>query len=240
MSNIFQSENLDNDYTAFEIALFKTNELKFQLSEELKPILKKYHRYTYVVALYLSKLSEKWGADEHRFLYVNEILSDLLCNSSISIIGFYHSSQIIIRRFVENFYNHIYYFEHPVEYALLNMGRNEYTPMLDLKNYFEAHPIIVAHKDANVKLFNSTLFAHYQELCKTVHTKGNEFMGLAKNLEEIKPDVEISKHFEHVNKSAQNIIYLLYKFHTDLEFTNHERDIISKSFAKNIRSQLLA
>ena len=240
MSNIFHSDNLDKDYQEFEKVIFTTNKLKYTLSEEFKPHLKKYHRLTYVIALFVNKLGKKWQSEGNRYLYITEILSDLLSNSSISIIGFYYSSQILTRRFIENFYNHIFHFEHPVEFELLNMGRNDYTPIVDLKNYFEAHPTIRVQNDSNIKMFNQALFAHYQDLCKTVHTKGEEFMGLAKNLEEIKPEIDISKHFDHINKSVQNIIYLLYRFHTDIEFTNIEKDIIAKSFAKNLRTSLLA
>jgi len=239
MANIFLSENLDKDYVAFEKAIFKTNKIKYKLESKVKPHLKKYHRLTYIVALFETKLEEKWKED-NRFLFLNEILSDLLSNSSLCFIGFYHPSQIIVRRLIENFYHHIFYFEHIVEYTLLNLGNNDYIPIVDLKRYLEAHPTIKKTEDLNIKNFNDDLFSHYQELCRTVHTKGTNFMGLAKNLEEIKPDFDLSEHLEKINKSVGYIIYLLFKFHRDLIFTQTERDIIAKAFVKNIRGQLFA
>jgi hypothetical protein len=239
MSNIFHSTNLDKDYSAFEKALFKTNKFKFQLTPILKSKLKKYHQLTYAIALIEKKLEEKYPS-EHKFLFVNEIISDLLSNSSIIFIGFYYASQILTRRLIENFYNHIYYFEHPVEYELLNLGRNEYTPIIELKNYFEIHPIIKPIVDLNIKKYNDELFQHYQDLCRTVHTKGEDFMGLAKNLEEIKPEFEIDKHFDNTIKSLMSMLYLLYKFHYEITFSNIEKDLISKSFHKNIRKSLFA
>lgn len=239
MTNIFHSQNLDKDFEYFQKALLKTNKLKFSIDDTVKPTLKKYHRLTYAIALFENKLEQKWEED-NKFLYLNEILSDLLSNSSISFIGFYYSSHILIRRIIENFYNHIFYFEHPVEFELLNLGRNDYTPIIELKNYFELHPIIKPIIDNNIKLFNDQLFQHYQELCKTVHTKGEDFMGLAKNLEEIKPDFDIISHLEAINKSIQSVIYLLYKFHFDIVFSNTELDIISKSFSRNLRKSLLS
>lgn len=239
MSNIFHSDNLDSDFLNYQKAISKTNKFKYSITPEIKPHFKKYHRLSYVIALIENKLEQKF-TDENKYLFVNEILSDLLANASLILIGYYHSSQILVRRLIENFYNHVYYFEHPVEFEFLNLGRNDYTPIIDLKNYFEAHPLIKPLSDLNIKLFNTATFQHYQELCKTVHTKGEDFMGLAKNIEEIKPDFNVSTHFETINKTLSNIIYLLFKFHADIQFTNVEKDLIAKSFPRNVRQQLLS
>lgn len=239
MSNIFHSSNLDSDFTEFQKAILKTNKFKYSVTNEVKPHFKKYHRLTYVIALVENKLEQSFN-EENKFLFVNEILSDLLSNASLALIGFYYSSQILVRRLIENFYNHIYYFEHPVEYEFLNLGRNDYTPMIDLKNYLEAHPIIKPLKDPNIKLLNTAIFQHYQELCKTVHTKGEDFMGLAKNIEEIKPDFNLAHQFESINKTLSSIIYLLFKFHSDITLTNVEKDLIAKSFPRYMRQQLLS
>lgn len=239
MANIFKSENLDKDFIKFQQSLFETNKFNHLITSTTKPVLKKYHRLTYLIALFENKLETKWKED-NKFLYLNELLSDLLTNSSLCFIGFYHASLIITRRLIENFYNHVYYFDHPVEFELLNLGRNEYTPMLELKSYFEAHPIIKSLDDKNIKHFNDQVFKHYQELCKTVHTKGETFMGLAKNLEDIKPVFDLAQHLTAINLSTQNIVYLLYKFHRDLRFTNVESNLISSTFPKNIRGMLMS
>lgn len=240
MSNIFKSENLDKDFIAFQEALNKTNIQLHTISNENRVSLKRYHRLTYIIALFENKLETKWKGHENKFLFLNELLSDLLANCSLSLIGFQHSSLIITRRLLENFYNHIFYFEHPVEFELLNLGRNDYTPIVELKNYFESHPVVKPLLDKNIKIFNDQVFYHYQELCRTVHTKGEDFMGLAKNIDEIKPAFNFIDHLTLVNKSTQSIIYLLYKFHRDLKFTNIETDLISKTFTKSLRSSLLS
>lgn len=239
MSNIFKSENLDKDFTKFQETIIESKELSHSISAQNKPFLKKYHRLTYIIALFENKLENKWKED-NKFLFLNELLSDLLANCSLSFIGFYYPSLIITRRLIENFYNHIFYFDHPVEFELLNQGRNEYTPILELKNYYEVHPLIKALEDKNVKIFNDQLYHHYQELCRIVHTKGEPFMGLAKNLEDIKPNFDLSKHLNIANISILSIIYLLFKFHRDLNFTNIETNLISNSFPKTLRSILLS
>ncbi|MEQ9412574.1 MAG: hypothetical protein RIF39_02015, partial [Cyclobacteriaceae bacterium] len=103
----------------------------------------------------------------------------------------------------------------------------------------ESHPTIKPIRDKNIKIHNDNLFQNYQELCRTVHTKGEDFMGLAKNLEEIKPMFDIQKHLDWTNKIILSMIYILYKFHQELTFTNTELDIISRSFPKDERNELL-
>lgn len=240
MSNIFKSENLDKDFQGFQEALFKTNTLKFQLDDKNKPYLKKYHRLTYIIALFLNKLENTHKDEGNRYLFLNEILSDLLVNSSVSIIGFFYSSQFIVRRLIENFYNHIYFFDHPIELVQLNLGKNEYTPIIELKAYTENYPSIKELKDNQIKKYNDDLFLHYQELCRSVHTKGNDFMGLARTLEEIKPEFDLTLHIEQINKSVLGITYILYKFHKEISFTNIEKDLIVKSFSRDLRACLLA
>lgn len=239
MSNIFQSENLDKDFVDFQSALIETNTLLFSINSNNKPNLKRYHRLTYIIALLEQKL-EEGCKEENKFLFLNEILSDLLVSSSIAFIGFYRCVLILTRRLIENFYNHIYYFDHPIEFELLNQGKNDYVPMSDLKSYYENHPLTKRINDKNLKNFNDQIFNHYQELCRTVHTKGETFMGLAKNLDDIKQKYDLTELLDSMNKTTQSIIYLLFKFHIDLTFTNVEKNLISKTFPKNLRSDLLS
>jgi hypothetical protein len=240
MSNIFKSENLSRDYQNFEGALFAPKSNKYTLSREFKPQLKKYHTLTYIIALFAHKLQEKWVEDFHKYLFVSEIRSDLLSNSEISILGYYNSSKILSRRFIENFFNHVYFFDHPVEYELLNQGRNEYTPLIELKQYFLNHPVIKAqlNLDSNIKIYSENLINNYHELCKHVHTKGVDFMDLATNLTETRPEIDIIKHFEFANGAASDMIYLLYKFHQDISFTPVEKSILSKAFPRDVRRSL--
>lgn len=241
MTNIFHSQNLEKDYTKFQKAFLKTNTFKHTLSPKIKTKFKKYHHLTYVIALFNTKLESFWN-ERNRYLFLNEILSDLLLNLTISFIGFHRASEIILRRNIENFYNHIYYFEHPVEYQLLNLGKNDYVPIQNLRSYFEEHPTINPELsvDSNIKKYNDQLFLKYQELCRTVHTKGEAFMGLAKNLEEIKPKIDFASHLQNMNQTIQFIIYLLFKFHTELTFSNTERNIVSNAFSRDVRRLLFS
>lgn len=239
MSNIFKSDNLERDLALFFVELDKPVDSQHSVNSKNKPIVKKYHRQAYVLALYIGKIQAK-HFDDNKFMFLAELLSDVLSNCKLSILGFKQSSLILSRRMIENFYNHIYYYEHPVEYELLNLGRNDYTPLIDLKSYYEAHPVIRPLGDKNIKDLNSHIFNHYQDLCRVVHTKGEDFMGLAKNLEEIRPSFDLSEHLSQINSTMQAVLYLLFKFHRDLTYTHVEKDLISKTFPTNLRASLLS
>lgn len=238
MSNIFQSKSIESDLDDFLKAIFETNKYQFKI-EDTKGHVKKYHRHTYVIALIETKL-ETLHAGTHRYIFLNEMLSDLLSVISLAFLGFYQPAEIITRRIIENFYNHIFYYDHKIEFQLLNSGKNDYLPMSDLKNYLSSHPVFKSIDDSNVKIYNDEIFRHYQELCKFVHSKGEGFMGLAKNLEDTKTDFDIKLLLQQIVTSLQGAIYLLYKFHDEIEYTRVELDLIAKTFNKNIRGSLLS
>lgn len=241
MTNIFHSENVEKDFRDFESVLNSITGAKYDISEpKNKSIIKKYHQVTYIIALLLKKNELQWKESVHKYIFLNEILSDLLINSHLSILGYLSSSLMIVRRILENFYNHIYYFDHPIELEQLNNGRNEYVPIIDLKKYIESYPYIKSLDDENIKIYNDRIFSYYHELCKVVHTKGVDFMGLARTLEEIKKPYDFEKHLQAINDIMLNIIYLLYKFHKEIRFTHEETNLITKVFSKDIRGQLLS
>jgi len=238
MSNVFESQSLNNDFVEFSKELFKTNSFKYSADGPVGPVLKSYHRLVYVLALIELKLELTWTED-HQFIFANEILSDLLSNSVQIFQGFQNVSQILLRRIIENFYHHIFFFEHPVEYELLNLG-NDYIPVADLRDYYNSHPVIRALKDPKTFEFNAAIYSHYQELCRVVHSKGETFMGLARTLDQIKQDFDVSQYLAQSNQSLRSVIYLLVRFHRELTFTAVEKNLISLSFPKPLRATLMA
>ncbi len=240
MSNIFKSQNLDSDLKAFTAALFKTNSFISEITNEIKPSFNRHHKLIYTIALIQYKLEQKHRSDHNKYAFLAEIQSDLLSNISLIFLGFYHQSQMAIRRIIENFYNQVYYFYHPVEFQLLNNGRNEYQPIIQLKEFVDILPTLTELGDKNIKLFNQEVFNHYHELCRTVHTKGIKFMGLAKTIEEIKTLFDVKSHLDHLNGIISKMIYLFYKIYEDLSFTNIEKDLIAKAFDRPVRAALLS
>src|SRR5437870_3369454 len=140
------SANLQGDYSRFKKEIEKTNKVLFKIDAAIEPVFKKNHKSIYVLALLLAKLKDK-EKEENKIAFFAEILSDFLTITKLAFNGFEIPSLILLRRIIENFYNHIYYSDHLVEYLHLNRGRNEYTPIEELKLYFESHPTFFDSKD---------------------------------------------------------------------------------------------
>jgi len=236
MSNIFKSENIEIDFENFKQEIFNTN-VFIATDETVKHhSFKKFHKLLYGFALIQFKASLNHKDLICKFVFLKEIQSDFLMFTTLVFQGFYNSSMIQYRRIIENFYNHIYYFNHKVEFIKLNNGKNDYTPLIELKDYLNSYPNIKGQK--NISDFNNYIFSEYVELNRIVHTKGIEFMSLSKNLEDIKNEIDFDNIFSKTNEVLFRIIYILYKFHNDLEFTNVEKRIISDCIPKGYKINL--
>jgi len=219
------STSIDEDYLKFKKEIEKSAKLLFKIESEVESAFKKHHKSTYVIALIFTKLKST-VKEENKLIFLAEILSDVLTLTKLSFIGFGTPSQIALRRLIENFYNHIYYFDHPIEYTHLNTGRNEYIPIDKLKLYFDSHPVFFDRNNPTIKEYNNNLFKEYHKLCKIVHSKGKDSMNLAKCLKDLRKEFDIKDLLKRVTNIELYIIYLIYKFHMELNFTATEKSLI--------------
>ncbi len=236
MSSIFKSENIGKDFESFSEEIFKTNQYVAKDETIKLPSFKKLHRLMYTFALIQFKTSENHKDLINKFVFLLEMQSDLLMFTTLIFQGFKNSALIQYRRIIENFYNHIYFFNHEIEFVKLNNGRNEYTPLIELKEYLNSYPNL--KDEENVRDFNNHIFSDYTELNKVVHTKGVNFMSLSNNLREVKSKIKFDTTFTKINDVLYRIIYILYKFHNDLEYTNIEKRIVSDCIPKTYRGSL--
>lgn len=231
------SENLNQDYSKFSKEIAKSIKPLFKIEGSIEPNFKKHHKSVYAIALILTKLKNEKKA-ENKLVFLAEILSDLLTVTKLSFLGFENPALIVLRRTIENFYNHIFYTDHPIEYEHLNLGKNEYTPIDKLKLYFDTHPLFIGTEDANLKEFNQSLFNEYQQLCKVVHSKGKDAMNLSKCLKDLTDDFDINELLKQIINIELFLVYLIYKFHKTLKFTATEKSIITSIIPTNKRGHL--
>lgn len=229
------SEYLNQDYIKFSKEISKVAKVSYKIAGSVETNFKKHHKSVYSIALISAKLSNSVKG-ENKLVFLAEIISDLLTATKLSFLGFETPALIVLRRAIENFYNHIYYTDHPVEYEHLNLGKNEYTPIDKLKLYFDTHPTFIGSDDTNLKEYNQSLFNEYQRLCKVVHSKGKDAMNLAKCLKDLTDDFDINDLLKSVINIELFIVYLSYKFHKDLKFTATEKAILTSLVPANKRS----
>lgn len=231
------SEFLNEDYSKFSKEVTKSSKSLFKIEGAVEANFKIHHKSLYAIALIFTKLNKE-VKDENKVVFLAEILSDLLTVSKLLFLGFETPSMILLRRTIENFYNHIFYTDHPVEYEHLNNGKNEYSPIDKLKLYFDTHPKFFNANDPYLKEFNNALFNEYQQLCKVVHSKGKDSMNLSKCLKDLTDDFEINDTLKLSSTIELSIIYLSYKFHKELKFTATEKAIITSIIPAGKRSHL--
>ncbi len=231
------SEYLNQDYLQFSKEISKAAKTSFKITGGIETNFKKHHKSIYAIALISAKLSNN-VKEENKLVFLAEIISDLLTVTKLSFLGFEASALIVLRRAIENFYNHIYYTDHPVEYEHLNLGKNEYTPIDRLRLYFDTHPIFYGSDDPNLKEYNQSLFNEYQKLCKVVHSKGKDSMNLAKCLKDLTDNFDINDLLKTAINIELFIVYLAYKFHKDLKFTATEKTILISIVPASKRSHL--
>lgn len=225
------ADNIKIDYSGFKKEFEKLTKNKFKIDKSLELSFVKNHHAIYVISLILTKLIKN-ESNENRVIFLTEILSDLLTSTKLAFLGFEIPALVLLRRAIENFYNHTYYFDHSIEYYHLNNGKNEYTPIQELKIYFESHPIFIEHKDELIKEYNTMLFNEYHQLCRVVHTKGADFMNLAICLNDLRNDFGIEEFIKRMINIEIYIIYLIYKFHRNLKYTAIEKKYISDRIPK--------
>lgn len=228
------SEYLDQDYIKFSKEICRAAKISHMITANVEVNFKKHHKSIYSIALISTKLINT-TKEENKLVFLAEIVSDLLTITKLAFLGFETPALIVLRRLIENFYNHIYYTDHPVEYEHLNLGKNEYTPIDKLKSYFDTHPKFVGSDDQNLKEYNQALFNEYQQLCKVVHSKGRDAMNLAGCLKDLTVSFDITDFLKSVINIELFMVYLLYKFHKDLKFTATEKTILTSIVPANKR-----
>ena len=122
------------------------------------------HRATYSLILWRFRIK---SAFERCTVFLDEIASDALQILPHALQGFTKTTRLLIRGVVENTLRHVYFSDHPVEFARMNSRAKWYLGVDDLFANFGFHPLydgLEAKFDAVNKL--KTL---YDDLSATVH-----------------------------------------------------------------------
>ncbi len=98
---------------------------------------KKIHRATYSLILWRFRLGK---LPEHGSAFIEEIASDSLQVLPQVFMGYSKTSKLMMRGILENTLRHVYFTDHPVEYALMNMEEKWYLSMEELLQYAKEHP----------------------------------------------------------------------------------------------------
>lgn len=100
-------------------------------------IARRIHKSTYTLLLWKFRLKR---LSAHGKPFVEEIASDALQILPQVMIGFSKTTKLLMRGVIENTLRHIYFADHPVEFALMNQNKKWYMEMREMLDYVRMHP----------------------------------------------------------------------------------------------------
>lgn len=98
------------------------------------------HHATYSLILWRFRLR---NLPEHGRVFVEEIASDALQLLPQLLMGYGKTVKLLTRGIIENTLRHLYFSDHPVEFARMNRDTKWYVRMDDLFEYVKIHPLFL-------------------------------------------------------------------------------------------------
>ncbi len=182
--------------------------------------------------------------------YLNELYSDVFLLLNQYYLNNYRGCYLYLRRFLEDLYKHIYYFDHRQEFYMISSGTSEFelgiTPQF-LRDYLEkvSYLCYLKNYDTNFeKLTESntlqkkqTMFdlnhQLYSRASAFVHPSGRTFMSHFTSNSDLIFDEKNSLIVNRISKRAisVSIVFLVsMHFQQFLQFNEFEKDLVFSAF----------
>lgn len=202
-------------------------------SEAITESAKRIHRATHSLILWRFRLK---GLPIHGRVFVDEIASDALQILPQSLMGYGKTAKLLTRGIIENTLRHLYFSDHPVEFARMNASAKWYISVSDLFEYAKHHPSFLdleTRFDAIGRLSNL-----YDDLSAGVHGRTVVDLEMRVALNKIKCDVDqLKSQTNMVERAAEGANFLIAVFHGKQlhAFLPDERRIILRTLPPTAR-----
>jgi len=202
-------------------------------SAHLVEYAKRIHRATFSLILWRFRLT---GLPEHAQVFIEEIASDALQVLPQVLMGYTKTTKLLIRGIIENAIRHVYFSDHPIEFARMNRDHKWYMRMDDLLQYALIHPDFVkAEPKFDAINRASTLYA---ELSGGIHGRRVCDLEMRIALEKIVYDEQVARgQVALVERCAESCNFLLAIFQREKMalFDLEDRRIILRTMAARAR-----
>lgn len=172
---------------------------------------RKIHRATYSLILWRFRLKNQ---PERAKVFLEEIASDALQVLPQALMGYSKTTRLLVRGIIENVLRHIYFADHPVEFARMNREGKWYIQVEDLFGYQLIHPVILEVEpkfDAVNRL--KTL---YSDLSASIHGRRVQDLEMRVALNKITYESDaVQKEVQLVERCAEGVNFLLAAVHHD-------------------------
>ena len=174
--------DLITDYNELIKYVIKNGLLK-KNRPEISKKLRTVHKYVYSLAIWEYELSRIYPNQDAN-IFLGEIRSDAINSILLSLYGFKKSANLSIRGIIENTFRYVYYYDHPIELALMNGREKYFISIKEFSDWLVSHPNLkekISHYQINDKLYEK-----YGKTSEIVHGTRPRYLQLVSSLNEIK------------------------------------------------------
>ncbi len=201
--------------------------------KELLDTAEEIHQCTYALILWRFRLGE---LPMHSSIFLDELSSDALQILPQVLMGYDKTAGLLIRGIIENALRHLYFSDHPVEFARLNRDKKWYVGMDTLLDYAKHHYdfVVTEQKYDAISKMNSL----YSSMSEVVHGRTVHHLELREALSQIAYDQNLAnRHAKNVVKSTQAVNFLLAIYHRRAlrDFSNDDRSFLLRSMPPEAR-----
>jgi hypothetical protein len=129
--------SLANDFDNVVAFLQERGILPDALSAATSENARRIHRATYSLILWRFRLKK---IPEHGAAFIEEVASDALQILPQVLMGYSKTAMLLMRGILENTLRHVYFSDHPVEFAIMNLEEKWFMSMEQLLDYARAYP----------------------------------------------------------------------------------------------------
>jgi hypothetical protein len=214
MTNLMRSDNTFNKYLEQDkeelLAYLKEiNLYSDEKQNEIKEDLIEVHKNIYSLCLWITEFD---GCPINQKIYLEQIRSDAIQSLYLSLLGFKKPVKLLLRGMIEDILNHVYYYDHKIEYERLETEASYYQDLGILWDYIKKHPRMKIILD-QTEVY-SMLKQYYSELSKFVHSSTTKHMDKINTIDDVNYDVEFYKEYKkEINNIACCINFILFVFY---------------------------
>lgn len=197
--------------------------------KELLTSIKKLHQATYSLILWRFRLRR---IPKHGQPFIEEIASDALQILPQALAGYVKTAHLLTRGIIENTLRYLYFYDHPIEYRIMNSGKKWYMETRELFEYATSHPDLAQLESKFDAL--GKLKSLYSDLSGSIHGRCVVDLEMRVALNKIVFEQELmDRHVVFLERCAEAVNFLLSGFHLRQvrTFQVEDRRIIMRSIS---------
>jgi hypothetical protein len=187
------------------------------------------HNATYSLILWRFRLRHM---PEHGQPFIEEIASDAVQILPQVLMGYSKTAKLLTRGIVENTLRHLYFFDHPVEFTLMNRDAKWRVKIQDLFEYARSHPLLTQYEQRFDAVNRLSML--YTELSGGIHGRRVQDLEMRLALNKIKyTEADAKKQVKLIERCSEASNFVLAVFHREkmAAFETEDRSIILRTMS---------